>query len=94
MKNIYRILKFDGKLLMTNRSFSLRFLRKYQKDFLHSLRRYLISLGKQQRNDLMIPRKDGNIIAKRFYHIFTLAELEKLVSLSGFVTEYIGYLEK
>lgn len=94
IKSIYRILKYDGKLLMTNRSFSLWFLKKYQKDFLHSLRKYLISLGKYQWNDLMIPRKNNKTIDKRFYHIYTLAELKKFISLSGFITEKIWYLNK
>jgi len=79
---------------MTNRSFSPWFLKKYQKDFLHALWKYIISFGKHQWNDLMIPRKNGNVIAKRFYHIYTLAELREFVTLSGFVTEYMGYLNK
>ena len=94
IKNVYRILKYEGKLIMSNRSFSLWFLKKYQKDFLHSLRKYSISFGKSQRNDLMIPRKNGKTIDKRFYHIYTLAELKKIVSLSGFIVEKMWYLSK
>jgi ubiquinone/menaquinone biosynthesis C-methylase UbiE len=94
LKNIYRILKYEGKLLMTNRSFSVWFLKKYKQDFLKSLWKYIITLGKHQRNDLMVPWQNGKIIAKRYYHIYTLTELKKLVSLSGFTTEKIGYLEK
>ncbi|HBB04166.1 TPA: hypothetical protein DCZ39_04720 [Patescibacteria group bacterium] len=75
-------MKYEGKLLMSNRSFSLRFLRKYQKDLLSSLRKYVISFGKHQRNDIMIPRKNGETIHKRFYHIYTLTELKKIISLS------------
>ncbi|MEI7558438.1 MAG: hypothetical protein WCJ45_06690 [bacterium] len=80
-------MRYDGEIIMTNRSFSHRFLRSYQKEILLSLRRYLISLGKHQWNDIMIPRIHGTTTAKRFYHIFTLAELKKLVSLSGFVIQ-------
>lgn len=94
IKNAYRILKYEGKLLMSNRSFSLWFLKKYQKDFLHSLRRYVLSFGKNQRNDLMVPRKNGKTIDKRFYHIYTLTELKKIVSLSGFIIEKLCYLNK
>lgn len=94
IKNVYRILKYEGKLLMTNRSFSRWFLKKYQKDFLHSLRWYVLSFGKKQWNDLMVPWKNGKTIDKRFYHIYTLAELKKIVSLSGFVIEKIWYLNK
>ena len=94
MKNIYRVLKYDGKLIMTNRSFSRWFLRKFQKDFLHALRKYIISLGKHEWNSIMIPRKNGKTIDKRFYHIYTLAELKKLASLSGFIIEELSYLAK
>ncbi len=94
MKSIYRILQYDGKLIMTNRSFSLRFLRKYQQDFLRSLGKYIISLGKHQWNDLMIPRQDGKTTHKRFYHIYTLTELKKIASLSGFVIKQLGYINK
>lgn len=67
---------------MTNRSFSQWFIHKYKKDILYSLRRYILSLGKHQWNDLMIPRKNDKITYKRFYHIYTLPELQKIVSLS------------
>lgn len=59
-----------------------------------SSRKYISTFGKRKRNDLMIPRKNGKSISKRFYHIYTLAELKKLVSLSGFIIESVGYLNK
>ncbi len=80
--------------MMTNRSFSHRFFKKYKKDFLYALRKYIISFGKHQRNDIMIPWKDKGKISKRFYHIYTLAELNKLLSLSGFVPLTLCYLSK
>lgn len=91
---MYRILKYEGELLMTNRSFSRWFIKKYQKDILCSLRKYISSLGKHQRNNLMIPWKNGKTIDKRFYHIYTLAELRKIVSQSGFIIEKLCYLNK
>jgi len=94
VKNVYRILKYDGELIMSNRSFSWWFIRKQQTHLLHSLRKYIISLGKHQRNDLLVPRKNGKTIDKRYYHIYTLGELETIVSLSGFVIETIWYLNK
>lgn len=94
VKNIYRILKYDGKLIMTNRSFSRWFIKKFQKDFLHAIRKYIISLGKHERNSIMVPWKNDKTIDKRFYHIYTLAELRKIVSLSGFIIEKIWYLHK
>lgn len=94
MKNTYRILTYEGKLMMTNRSFSLRFLKKYKKNLLHSLVRYLASFGKQQWNNLMIPWKNTTKTSKRFYHIYTIAELKKIITMSGFVITQIGYLKK
>jgi len=94
IKNAYRILAYEGKLLMSNRSFSVWFLKKYQKDFLCSLWRYIISFGKYPWNDLLVPRKNGNTTNKRFYHIYTLPELEKIISLSGFILEHLWYLNK
>lgn len=94
IKNAYRILKYEGKIIMTNRSFSRWFLRKYQKDFLSSLWKYCISFGKNHWNDIMIPRKNEKTVDKRFYHIYTLNELKKIVSLSGFILETLGYLNK
>lgn len=94
MKNIYRILKYDGKLIMSNRSFSRWFLRKFKKDLLYAIWKYISSLGKHERNSIMVPRKNGKTIDKRFYHIYTLAELKKLGSLSGFIIEKLSYLTK
>lgn len=94
IKNIYRILNYEGKLLMTNRSFSYWFLKKYQKTFLRSLRRYIISFGTSEWNNIIIPRNNGKTIAKRFYHIYTLTELEALISRSWFVVEHISYLSQ
>lgn len=94
IKNIYRILKYDGKLIMTNRSFSRRFLKKYQYEILRALRNYVTSLGKYQRNNIMIPRKNGKTVAKRFYHIYTTKEIEKILVLSGFLIKKNNYLKK
>jgi len=94
IKNIYRILKYDGKLIMTNRSFSLWFIKKYQSYFLRSLRKYILSLGKQEWNNIMIPRKNGKTIDERFYHIYTLSELKRIISLSGFVIQQVWYLKQ
>jgi ubiquinone/menaquinone biosynthesis C-methylase UbiE len=94
IKNIYRILKYDGKLLMTNRSFSRRFLKKYKTAILQALGKYIISRGKNQWNNLMIPRTYKRKTYKRFYHIYTLKELQKLMTMSGFIITTLRYLKK
>lgn len=94
IKNIYRILTYNGTLMMTNRSFSQRFLKKYKKEFIYSLWKHFSSLGKHQRNNLMIPWKNKDKLSKRFYHIYTLRELKRLITMSGFVITHISYLKK
>lgn len=94
LKHIYRILRYDGLLMMTNWSFSDRFLKKYRKEFLHALWRYVRSFGQYQRNDIMVPRTDKHTRAHRFYHIYTLRELSHLVIQSWFVIDTLSYLKK
>lgn len=92
IKNIYRILHYEGKLMMTNWSFSDRFLKKYRTQVVQALWRFLVSFGKYQWNDIMIPRKNGTTIAYRFYHIYTLAQLQKFIIQSWFVIDKLTYL--
>lgn len=93
MKNFYRLLMYDGKLLMTNWSFSSRFISKYQNALLKSIIRRVISRGKKERNDLLLPWISQRHIFWRFYHIFTRKELMALHVLSGFLVEKITYLD-
>lgn len=92
MKNFYRLLKYDGKLMMTNRSFSSRFISKYQKELLKSILRRVLSRGKKQRNDILIPWKSQRRTFWRFYHVLTRKELAALSVLSGFITTKLEYL--
>lgn len=82
MKNIYRILHYEGKLMMSNWSFSQRFLHKYQQAISRALGRYILSWGKKSWNDILVPWKNHGKTAHRFYHIFTIKELKNLVLLS------------
>lgn len=93
----YRSLEYNGYLLLTNRSFSERFLQKYWRQVLFGLRRYAISLGTYQRNDLNIPRKDpqrqeNGKIFDRYYHMFTLSELRNHAMRAGFAIEKLCYM--
>lgn len=94
LKHIYRILRYDGLLMMTNWSFSDRFLRKYRTECIRAIWRYCISFGKYQWNDIMVPRDNQHTRANRFYHIYTLRELSRLVVQSGFVIDTLSYLKK
>lgn len=95
MKNFYRILKYDGKLIITNRCLSNRFIKKYIRNILLSCLKYIISLWTNSPRDILIPRKtEKNKIEFRFYHIFWLNELKNLSKLSWFIISNIWYIQK
>ncbi len=93
MKNFYRLLRYDGKVLMTNWSFSSRFIKKYQREIIKAILKYCISRGKKEWNTIMIPWIAHRQIFWRLYHIFTRKELLALHVLSGFSVEKITYLD-
>lgn len=93
MKNFYRLLVYDGKLMMTDWSFSSRFLQKFQSEILKAILKYVISRGKREWNTIMIPWISQRQIAWRSYHIFTRKELLALHVLSWFMIEKVTYLD-
>ena len=83
MKNFYRLLTYDWILLMTNRSLSSWFTRKNWKIMLKSRLKSLVNFDKDLARDLMVPWTDSNEkVYERFYHFFSLKELEKLAIFS------------
>lgn len=95
MKVFYRILKYDGKLIMTNRCLSNRFIKKYSKSIVNAILQYILSLWKKSIRDILVPWKwEDNKNEFRFYHIFGLKELENIARLSGFIISKIGYIQK
>ena len=55
LKNIYRLLKYDGTYIMTNRAFSQRFGKKYWRSLSTSIIKRVISIGQKDRRDVYIP---------------------------------------
>lgn len=84
MKNFYRLLNYDGILLMTNWSLSSCFVKKNWKAVWNARLKSRLRLDSSIARDLMVPwtDKDGKIY-ERFYHFFSLRELEKLSTFSG-----------
>ncbi|MBU0732094.1 class I SAM-dependent methyltransferase [Patescibacteria group bacterium] len=76
LKEIYRILKPGGYLLMTNWYLYQKKYKKYIKN----------NKGKMDKGDAIIPWKDkyGNTQAERYYHAFKQKELSKLARQIGF----------
>lgn len=94
MKSFYQSLKYWWKLIMTNRSFSKRFLKKYKRTIVKSIFKSIYTLGWHSRNNIEIPRKNWNNIDYRFYHIFLKEELKSLWKESSFILEKLTYIDK
>ena len=83
MKNFYRLLDYDGMLLMTNRSLSDWFIKRHWKIVMKAKVLSWFNLNKWNSRDLMVPRTDENgEVYERFYHFFSLKELENLSNFS------------
>jgi len=83
MKNFYRLLDYDGILLMTNRSLSDWFIKKHWKIVMKAKILSWLRLNKSSSRDLLVPRTDENWkIYERFYHFFSLEELKNLSNFS------------
>ena len=94
MKNFYKSLKYWWKAIMTNRSFSSRFAKKYKKEIFKSILETIYTFWYHKRNDLEIPRNFNWKILYRFYHIYSKKELNILCKESGFMINNISYLDK
>lgn len=80
--------------MMTNWSFSKRFLQKYWKEMLKALITYTVTFGKHSRKDILVPRTNQGNTFHRYYHLFGLEELEKLMKFAGLTTEKLVYLDE
>ncbi len=96
MKNIYRILNYDGIVLMFNWSFSKWFFKKYSKQIIKSLVIWILTLFTNPINNIYIPWKDNKSqkVFYRYYHIFFLYELKYLFKNSGFIIQEDCYINK
>lgn len=95
MKNFYRLLDYDGMLLMTNRSLSDWFIKKHWKIVMKAKILSRFKMNKWSSRDLLVPRTDENwVVYERFYHFFSLEELEKLATFSGLTLRKNLYIDK
>jgi len=79
MKSFYRLLDYDGMLLMTNRSLSDWFIKKHWKIVMKAKILSRFKMNKWSSRDLLVPRTDENWkVYERFYHFFSLEELKNL----------------
>ncbi len=82
MKKFYRSLKYDWILLMQNWSFSEWFVKKYTKEIMIASWNFIKTFGKFRWNDIFIYFNWEE--KARYYHIFTLWELNKLAKIAWF----------
>lgn len=79
MKNFYRLLDYDGMLLMTNWSLSDWFIQKHWRIVMKAKILSRFKMNKWSSRDLLVPRTDENwVVYERFYHFFSLEELKNL----------------
>jgi SAM-dependent methyltransferase len=92
LKHIYKLLSYEGWLLLTNRSLSSWVISSYRKAFIKSCFRFFFSRGKLSRRDLFVPWKTKEKTYQRYYHFFSLNELRNLLIRSGFVVDKLHYM--
>ena len=79
MKSFYRLLDYDGMLLMTNWSLSDWFIKKHWRIVMKAKILSRFKMNKWSSRDLLVPRTDENWkVYERFYHFFSLEELKNL----------------
>jgi len=99
LHNLYRILNYWWTVILINWSYSDWFFKKYQSACLSAVIKSVATLGYLKRNDILVPRKDpqyheNRTIYHRYYHLFTLPELERLISLTNFTIQEISYIDQ
>lgn len=80
----YRVLNYDGSLVMTNWSLSYWFIKRYRKQLLISLGKSIGTLWWFKWRDVMVPFVDNDVVNYRFYHIFSHQRLKSLMQLAWF----------
>jgi len=94
MRHFYKILRYNGQIIMTNRAMSRWFIVNHKKHLSISILKYILSFGRYDRKDIMVPRQSKDHSFKRFYHFFTLRELSRLSDQAGFITKKLCYIDK
>ena len=96
MKNFYRLLNYDGMLLMTNWSLSKWFVKKHRKAVLKARFMSLIHFDKSESRDIMVPWTDNKTwkVYERFYHFFSLRELQNLSDFAWLTTKLNVFVDQ
>jgi ubiquinone/menaquinone biosynthesis C-methylase UbiE len=94
LKNIFRVLQYDWIIVFTNWACSEWFLKTHRKALIGWSLKSLISFWKKSWRDVLIPRNGEHWKQYRYYHLYSLEELRKLVELSWLKIIELHYLDK
>ena len=96
MKNFYRLLDYDWMLLMTNWSLSKWFVKKHRKAVFKARFMSLIQFDWSKSRDIMVPWTDNKTwkVYKRFYHFFSLKELQNLSDFAWLTTKLNVFVDQ
>lgn len=78
LQQLYRTLRYEWKRLSIDRSWSQWMLQKHYQPLLQSLKQFIITWGRRERNNLLIPFRDQGETHYRLYHIHTINEIQQL----------------
>ena len=91
LHNIYRVLVYNGSWSSIDWSWSTWMIQKHGKLLWESIKKKILSNRKRERNNLLIPFTHNWITKDRLYHIFTIFELKKLLSIHWFNQAFFMY---
>jgi len=96
MKNFYRLLNYDGMLLMTNWSLSKWFVKKHRKAVFKARFMSLIQFDWSKSRDIMVPWTDTKTgkVYERFYHFFSLKELQSLSNFAWLTAKLNVFIDQ
>ncbi|MBU1118460.1 class I SAM-dependent methyltransferase [Patescibacteria group bacterium] len=84
MQEFYRVLKKGGLVLMTNWNlWQPRYITKVLKNGVKSI----FGMSRYDVGDVIVPWITKRAVLKRYYHAFTVSELERLAKEAGFMVE-------
>lgn len=89
--HMYKALAYDGMCFMTNWSDSDRFRKRFRSSIYLAIWKSIVSFGIYRPNDLFLPWKSEKLQKTfyRYYHIFSLKELERIAKMAWF-----GHIEQ
>lgn len=90
---IYRVLNYEWSLMMTNRSLSQWFIKRFRIPMIKSIWHSLVTIWYHDWRSMMIPFTDGDETAHRFYHLFRHKRLDQLIRLAWLMIHESCYVD-